>query len=538
MAYTALYRKFRPQTFAEVKGQDHVVRTLRNQIITHRTGHAYLFAGTRGTGKTSVAKIMAKALNCLDPKDGEPCNECENCRAINSGSFMDVIEMDAASNNGVDDIRQLIEEVGYTPAKGKYKVFIIDEAHMITRSAFNAFLKTLEEPPSYAVFILATTEPHKLPQTILSRLQRYDFKRIPAQTIKENLKDLTQKEGIRAEDKALSYIARLGDGSMRDAISLLDKSIACCLGKDLTYDQVLEALGASDTEVYSDLLRDVYSADTAKTLKDLDKAVYEGKDLTVFVEGFCGYLRDVLLVGIDPESAEDITGVSAENLALLKEDAARTDSEILIRYIKILSELLNKMRFSSVKQLLAEVEFIKLARPQMETDNSALLDRIRQLEARPALAENKGALAEELSAAQKKASEEDLSEKKEEKEKLQPQTGFERSSEEKNLSAAEDIKEAAAPCVNWKEALEGLESRQLKTALRNGVFQEENGRCVIYFNKKISQQIAEGGLGEIKEVLKKQGFEGEVLIKEGLPEDPEDKDLFKDINFDIETEEF
>lgn len=246
MSYSALYRKFRPQTFDEVKGQDHIVTTLKNQIRNHRLGHAYLFCGTRGTGKTTVAKILAKAVNCEHPIDGEPCGECETCKSITEGSSLNVIEIDAASNNGVDNIREIKEQVQYSPATGKYKVYIIDEVHMLSIGAFNALLKTLEEPPEYVIFILATTEVHKIPITILSRCQRYDFHRITSNVIKKQLIDLTNQEKVEAEDKALEYIARIADGSMRDALSLLDQCIAFNLGKKLTYDATLDVLGTKE----------------------------------------------------------------------------------------------------------------------------------------------------------------------------------------------------------------------------------------------------------------------------------------------------
>ena len=226
MSYTALYRKFRPKTFEDVKGQDPIVTTLKNQIINGRMSHAYLFTGTRGTGKTSVAKILGKAVNCLNPKDGSPCLECEVCKGIADGSFMNVIEMDAASNNGVDAVRMIIDEVSYSPATGKYKVYIIDEVHMMSTGAFNALLKTLEEPPAYVIFILATTEVNKLPITILSRCQRYDFRRISAETISDRIRELIEAESVSIEDRAIRYIARTADGSMRDALSLLDQCIA------------------------------------------------------------------------------------------------------------------------------------------------------------------------------------------------------------------------------------------------------------------------------------------------------------------------
>ncbi len=382
MSYVALYRKFRPQTFAEVKGQEHVVRALTNQLINNRIGHAYLFTGTRGTGKTSAAKIFAKAVNCLHPINGEPCNECENCLSVNAGNFVDVVEVDAASNNGVDDIRRIIDEVRYTPVKGKYKVFIIDEAHMITGAAFNAFLKTLEEPPSYAVFILATTEPYKLPITILSRCQRYDFKRISTDDIAANLAQITKGEHVEADDRALRYIARVGDGSMRDSISLLDKCIAFNLGEKLTYDNVLETLGTVDTEVFSKIFRCVYASDAAGALNQIDIAVSDGRNLTQFTNDLIWYIRNILMVNAAHLESPDMLGLSAENMGQLKEDAAYADINVLMRYIRILSETLNQLRSSTNKQVLLEIAIIKLAKPQMEADSQSLADRIRQLEAK------------------------------------------------------------------------------------------------------------------------------------------------------------
>ena len=255
MSYTALYRKFRPSRCEDVKGQEHIVATLQNQIKADRIGHAYLFCGTRGTGKTSVAKIFARAVNCENPIEGSPCGECASCKALAAGAGMNVIEIDAASNNGVDNIREIVDEVSYSPAEGKFKVYIIDEVHMLSIGAFNALLKTLEEPPSYVIFILATTEVHKIPITILSRCQRYDFRRITIDTITERLRELMEAEEISVEEKALRYVAKTADGSMRDALSLLDQCIAFHFGQELTYDKVLNVLGAVDKEVFSRLLR-------------------------------------------------------------------------------------------------------------------------------------------------------------------------------------------------------------------------------------------------------------------------------------------
>ena len=247
MSYTALYRKWRPQVFDDVKGQDHIVKTLTNQIETDHVGHAYLFCGTRGTGKTTAAKIFAKAVNCEHPVNGNPCGECAVCKAIANGSSLNVIEIDAASNNGVDSIRQIRDEVEYRPTEGRYKVYIVDEVHMLTTAAFNALLKTLEEPPEYVMFILATTEVHKIPITILSRCQRYDFKRISVDTISERLNELVLAEKIQIEDTAIRYIAKMADGALRDALSLLDQCMAMKVGELLTYEDVLEALGTVDT---------------------------------------------------------------------------------------------------------------------------------------------------------------------------------------------------------------------------------------------------------------------------------------------------
>ena len=379
MSYTALYRKFRPTAFEDVKGQDHIVTTLRNQIKADRIGHAYLFCGTRGTGKTTIAKIFAKAVNCENPVDGSPCGECAICKSIATGASMNVIEIDAASNNGVDNIREIVDEVTYSPAEGKYKVYIIDEVHMLSIGAFNALLKTLEEPPSYVIFILATTEVHKIPITILSRCQRYDFKRITIDTISNRLKELTEKEQVQIEDKAVRYIAKTADGSMRDALSLLDQCIAFHFGQELTYDKVLDVLGAVDTEVFSRLLRIVLDGNVTGAIALLEEIVMQGRELTQFVADFTWYLRNLLLVKT-ADGIEDIIDVSTENLARLKEEAKMAENDVIMRYIRILSELSGQIRFATQKRILVEMNLIKLCRPSMETDTQSLTDRIRQLE--------------------------------------------------------------------------------------------------------------------------------------------------------------
>ena len=379
MGYTALYRKFRPQNFEDVKGQEHIVTTLKNQIKADRIGHAYLFCGTRGTGKTTIAKILAKAVNCEHPVDGSPCNECATCRAINEGTSMNVIEIDAASNNGVDNIREIREEVAYRPTQGNYKVYIIDEVHMLSTGAFNALLKTLEEPPSYVMFILATTEAHKIPITILSRCQRYDFRRITADTISARLMELMDKEGNDVEEKAIRYIAKAADGSMRDALSLLDQCIDFYLGETLTYEKVLENLGAVDTEVFSGLLRKILAQDTAGAIKILEDIIIQGREMGQFVTDFIWYLRNLLLIATS-DNAEEAVDASAETLARMKEESQMADAETLMRYIRIFSELSNQIKYASQKRVLVEIALIKLCQPVMETNLDSLYDRVRVLE--------------------------------------------------------------------------------------------------------------------------------------------------------------
>ena len=379
MSYTALYRKFRPTSFEDVKGQDHIITTLQNQIKANRIGHAYLFCGTRGTGKTTVAKIFAKAVNCEHPVDGSPCGECAMCRSIAAGTSMNVIEIDAASNNGVDNIREIREEVTYRPTEGKYKVYIIDEVHMLSIGAFNALLKTLEEPPEYVIFILATTEVHKIPITILSRCQHYDFKRITIDTIAARMNELMEAEQVDVEEKAIRYIAKAADGSMRDALSLLDQCIAFYLGQKLTYDNVLEVLGAVDTDVFSRLLRKIIQRDVAAVLNTVEELVMQGRELSQLAADFTWYLRNLLLVKTS-DSIEDVLDVSTENLQQLKEEAQMIETDMLLRYIRIFSELSGQMKYATQKRVLLEVALIKLCTPAMETMEDSLLDRIRAVE--------------------------------------------------------------------------------------------------------------------------------------------------------------
>lgn len=384
--YLALYRKYRPQTFEDVCGRDAIVRTLKNQITSGRIGHSYLFCGTRGTGKTTIAKIFAKAVNCEHPVDGSPCGECASCKAIAEDASLSVVEMDAASNNGVDDVRGIIDQVSYSPTQGKYRVFIIDEVHMLSGAAFNALLKTLEEPPAYAIFILATTEPNKLPLTILSRCQRYDFGRLSVQTIQDRLKVVCDREGLACDDKALRYIASAADGSMRDGLSILDQCNAFNYGQGtLAYDKVLEILGAVDTRVFSELYEDIAGGKAAQALGILDRILAQGRELVQFVTDFLQYLRNLMLLRASEDVAPSLD-VSSDNLELLLKDARSSDMHQILHDINVFSELMDEIRYSANRRVLTEAAIIRLCEPTMETPEGVqeeigvLQERVRVLE--------------------------------------------------------------------------------------------------------------------------------------------------------------
>lgn len=384
--YLALYRKYRPQTFEEVRGRDPIVRTLRNQIMTGHIGHSYLFCGTRGTGKTTIAKIFARAVNCEHPVNGSPCGECASCRAIAQDANLNVVEMDAASNNGVDDIRNIIEQVEYSPSQGRYRIYIIDEAHMLSKGAQNSLLKTLEEPPSYAIFILATTEPEKLLPTIISRCQRFDFGRLSVDTIKGMLAEVCKRENITAEDRALSYIAAAADGSMRDGLSILDECNAFIPGGEtLTYDKTLEILGALDMKVFSDLFRMIHEGKALESVQKLDEILAQGREVSQFITDFLGYLRNCMLVKASESAALELD-ISEDARRLVTEDARMAQMPEIIRYINVLSETAEQIRFAPGRKTLMETALIRLCEPSMDWGKNteqkldSLQNRILQLE--------------------------------------------------------------------------------------------------------------------------------------------------------------
>lgn len=378
MSYLALYRRYRPDTFDKLIGQEHIVKTLVNQIENDRLGHAYLFTGTRGTGKTSAAKIFAKAVNCLSPVNGSPCGKCEACRALADPSNIDVTEIDAASNNGVNEIRELREKVQYPPVSVKYKVYIVDEVHMLTGAAFNALLKTLEEPPRHAIFILATTEAHKIPATILSRCMRFDFKLIPTERIAKLIADIYDEEGKKYEKEAVFAIAKAGEGSIRDALSVADIALSYGEGT-LTYKDVTEILGSSGTELIRDFTEKLLASDTGGILEEVNSLASLGKSMGVLTRDVTAYLRDLLVVKTCSEPNK-ILGLPADKLEELKKLASATNDSRILRAMEIFAEAETNLKYTTHPRVVFETAAIKAALPQADLDTEALIARIKTLE--------------------------------------------------------------------------------------------------------------------------------------------------------------
>ncbi len=378
MAYVALYRKFRPQGFKELVGQEHIVRTLLNQLESGRIAHAYLFTGPRGTGKTSTAKLFARAINCAHTVNGDPCGECDACKAYSADDNMDIIEIDAASNNGVDNIRDIREKVVFSPAYGKYKVYIIDEVHMLSSGAFNALLKTLEEPPKHVVFILATTESHKLPATILSRCQRFDFRLLPAKTIFDRLDDVLKQVGADFEKGAIDLIAKSASGGMRDALSLADVCLSYC-GNRVTLQDAMNVLGVSDRSFMFTFTEAILKADIPAAVENCRTVLNEGKDIGVFALELMEHLRDVMLCMYAPQS-EEIISLPNEIQERLKQQAKGANGERILRAIEILSRLESEIKLHSRPDIQLQTAVTRICSPQTEGDLSALEDRIFTLE--------------------------------------------------------------------------------------------------------------------------------------------------------------
>ena len=378
LAYQALYRRWRPINFDDMIGQDHITKTLRNQIVTGRTSHAYIFTGIRGTGKTSTAKVFSRAINCENPQNGNPCNECAVCKGILDGSILDVSEIDAASNTGVDGIRDIRDDVIYTATQTKYKIYIIDEVHMLSTGAFNALLKTLEEPPGHVVFILATTDIHKVPATILSRCQRFDFRRITADDVAAHLKKVTAADGIEIDDDGLRLVARLAEGSMRDGLSIMDRCLAYGENK-LTYDDIVNILGVAEDRQALEMLRAVARGDTPAAISALDRMITAGKSIDIIISGLINTARNLMLCRCLANPGE-IMDMGEEDLAELKTVASEFTEEKCVFCIKTLSETAGSVRFSPNPRVTLEICLIKLCNPSYMQTPEALLDRIAAVE--------------------------------------------------------------------------------------------------------------------------------------------------------------
>ena len=457
--HQALYRKWRPKTFSEVCGQEHITSILRQEATEGKFNHAYLFCGSRGTGKTTCAKILAKVVNCENPIGGNPCGVCPSCTAIENGSTTDVLEMDAASNNGVDNIRDIRDEVVYSPSFLKYRVYIVDEVHMLSNSAFNALLKTLEEPPSHAIFILATTELHKLPATIVSRCQRFEFRRIATDILTSRIKFIAEQEGIAIEDDAARLIARYSQGGMRDSISLLE--LCASSGAKIDVSIVNETIGSAGRERMMATASAIADKNFEFLFNEIDTVVTSSKDITVFWQDLISLYRDLLVVKTVKDSAKylDLTDFELKNLTSLAEKFSR---ELLIYHCKMLEEALSSMQVSgAVKRIIAELCFVKMCDDNLSTTNEALLLRISKLEARLNSGDFVQGRAEEAPKLEKaeKPQKAEKKEIKEIKEEAKPEIVFapEPRREVKQIAINSDAK-SAKPLKAWSEAVQSVQS--------------------------------------------------------------------------------
>ncbi|MBQ9097537.1 MAG: DNA polymerase III subunit gamma/tau [Clostridia bacterium] len=378
MAYQALYRKWRPLTFEDVVGQSHITTTLKNEILSGRTSHAYLFTGIRGTGKTSIAKILSRAVNCLDSKDGNPCNECSSCKGILDGSILDVVEIDAASNNGVDNIRELRDDVVYTASAVKYKVYIIDEVHMLSSGAFNALLKTLEEPPAHVIFILATTEVQKLPQTILSRCQRFDFRSITNADIAERLNEIALADGTKVDEDALMLLSSAAEGSMRDAISILDRCIAFSQ-EHITYNDAVNILGIADNKLSLGVLENIANSDASSAMKLIGEGVMGGKTPLQITNALMKSARNLMLLKLSSDNKNTVEA-SKEDIEKMLSLCESFTPEKILNCIKVLSETANAVKFAASPRVSLELGIIKLCMPVFDNSVEAMADRMAQIE--------------------------------------------------------------------------------------------------------------------------------------------------------------
>lgn len=476
--YQALYRQYRPKTFDQVLGQEHITTTLKNQIQKGNIGHAYLFAGTKGTGKTSTAKIFSRAVNCLNPIDGNPCNQCEICKGILDESIMDVIEMDAASNNGVDDIRELKEKVIYPPSRTKYKIYIIDEVHMLSKGAFNALLKTLEEPPKHLIFILATTEMEKLPQTILSRCQRFDFKRITSKDITYNMKKICDELNIQVEERALSLISRNSDGAMRDALSLLDQCISYKEG-ELTYEDALDILGIANTDLLFSMVEDIIHKNLENTLLKIDEIIQSGKDINQFIKDLIFHFRNLLIVKTSKEPV-NILDMDKETITMYMEQSKDISLDFILKSLDILNKSENQAKWATQPRIILEMATIKMVNLE---EQASLEERVKKLEM--IISSGEISLSKSTATKPNKKARREREQIEKSKEEVEPVQIF------------DDGKELAFETIknDWQKVLKIVKDKNIK----NYAFLME-GRLVSFVNNKL--QIGyKDGFGFHKEAI-------------------------------------
>ena len=529
MAYRALYRKWRPDTFDGVIGQSHITETIRNEILSGHLAHAYLFTGTRGTGKTSTAKILSRAVNCLNPQNGNPCNECECCKNIINDLSLDVLEIDAASNTGVDNIRDIIDQLQYLPTMGKYKVYIIDEVHMLSTGAFNALLKTLEEPPSHVIFILATTEVQKIPATILSRCQRFDFKTISIFDIVSNIKNILMSERITADDDALEYVAFLGDGSMRDSLSILDQCLAF-KGDNLTVTDITDVVGAVDDAVLYDFASDVSASDTASALKRFNDCVNSGKNFDNIAKGLLQVFREILMFKIN---SDEFT-VSKLKKQLLKKCSENFDVPSLIRYIDVMTECISSFKSFSSGRVLLECALIKLTSPVVNTDLSSVLSRISALENKIAYIEKNPPVVvkEKIASQSEEADLPPLPEPPPDVDFVQEPVIVQEAKEEKVVDG--DI---AKIIVNWNDVMTAITQKgqlRIYTALFGVKPQDYDGKLLINVADEDKKRLLsdKASISLVKECIKEiVGIDVQLLITNDdiIPETTPEDDIFSSL---------
>jgi DNA polymerase-3 subunit gamma/tau len=478
LAYTALYREWRPRKFEDVVGQKHITITLKNQIKNNRIAHAYLFSGTRGTGKTSTAKILAKAVNCTDLKDGEPCNKCEMCKKINAGLSIDVIEMDAASKRRLEDIKDVIENVKYPPQEGKYKVYVMDEVHMLTAEAVNAFLKTLEEPPLNVIFILATTDPQKLPVTILSRCQKFDFRRIKSSDIFNRLSDIVKEQSVFADDKSLNLISRMSDGAMRDALSILDQAISMGGGK-VDYESVVNMLGLVTNENMIKLTDSIIEKSIESCMKVIDDIVFSGKDIYNFIRDMITHLRNLLMAKVSKDP-EEILDMSEENIELIKVQSKKIKSEEIMRNIRILQDAEEQSKWIKQSRIYLELAVIKMCKIEYDTSKEVILARLNRLEEALKEGEIKVSCERIVPKIVKTEAKENMNKKDIVKETIQP-------IKEENIYSKLNLDIVKR---NWKDILEAFKSKRhmvLFAALTTGEIDGcDKGIITIKYEKNYS----------------------------------------------------